>query len=414
MTRADLLKSLALDSGFALAGICRPHPSAHVAFLERWISDGRQGEMAYMARPDTLARRRDLALTFSEVKSVLVVAHEYGSGGESSREDSPEYGVIARYALGRDYHRVLKGRLLDLLRRFEAELGESVPARAYVDTGPILERELGLRAGIGWFGRNTMLIHPRKGSYFFLGTLLLGIDLDPDPPFEPDHCGSCDACVEACPTGALLGRDEDGAPLMDARACISYLTIEHRGPIPVELRSAIGNRIYGCDICQEVCPFNVRFGTETGEPGYGARGPGASPVGVQPQGEGGGDVGSAENPAHPGTERPPLVDLMRLDRATWDSFTRGSAIRRAGFAGFRRNVAVALGNWGAEEAVPPLREALADPHPLVRGHAAWALGEVGTPAARAALEARSRVEVDTGVRLELHHALRRNGSDGSV
>jgi epoxyqueuosine reductase len=298
------------------------------------------------------------------------------------------------------------------------ELPEGVEGRAYVDTGPLLERALGRMAGLGWQGKNTMLIHPRRGSYFFLGSLLLdaevkegggmgdgavaggavaggavagGADAGPGGEIR-DHCGTCRACLDACPTGALLGRDETGAPVMDARLCISYLTIEHRGPIPEELRPLMGNRVFGCDICQEVCPWNQRFAEEADEPGYAARGPGERPVGVEalpgeegPEAEA--DV-SAETPgvgnaAHPGTSAPPLVELMRMTPEAWDAFSRGSAIRRAGYAGFRRNVAVAMGNWLSsvdeppEEAVEVLRQALEDESELVREHAEWALGRLG-------------------------------------
>jgi epoxyqueuosine reductase len=220
-----------------------------------------------------------------------------------------------------------------------------------------------------------MLIHPRSGSYAFLGVLLTDLDLEPSDPFSGDHCGSCSRCLEACPTGALLGRDESGAPVMDARRCISYLTIEHRGPIPLELRPLMGNRIFGCDICQEVCPFNARFAPESSEPGYAARGPGERPAGVEAVVQ---DNVSAET--HPGTEAPSLVALLQMTREDWEAFSRGSAIRRAGYAGFKRNVAVAMGNWlwavetPPREALAALGEALADEEPLVREHAAWALG----------------------------------------
>ncbi|HUH12480.1 MAG TPA: tRNA epoxyqueuosine(34) reductase QueG, partial [Longimicrobiales bacterium] len=178
--------------------------------------------------------------------------------------------MIARYARGRDYHKVVKKKLLELLRWLEGEVGRELPlARAYVDTGPVLERELARRAGLGWFGRSTMLIHPRRGSYFFLGSLLTELELEPSAPFEADHCGTCNACVEACPTGALLGRDASGAPVIDATRCISYLTIEQKGPIPPELRPLMGNRVYGCDICQEVCPWNApKFVQITAERDY--------------------------------------------------------------------------------------------------------------------------------------------------
>jgi epoxyqueuosine reductase len=296
----------------------------------------------------------------------------------------------------------MERRLRRVHRRFRQVLGIEVTARIYVDTGPVLERELAQRAGLGWFGRNTMLIHPRRGSYFFLGALLLGVDLEPDEPFARDHCGTCRACLDACPTGALLGRDASGAPIMDARLCISYLTIENRGPIPHDLRPPIGNRIFGCDICQEVCPFNESFAEDTNEPGYAARGPGERPAGVEALPE---EDPSAET--HPGTEAPSLVELLEtaLNEDAWEAFSRGSALRRAGRAGFARNVCVGLGNWRSEKAVPTLASALRDPEPLVRGHAAWALGRIGSATAREELSARRRLEGEESVRREIASAL---------
>ena len=405
------LKARALED-FGMAGIAPVRPSDHAAFLRAWLDAGYHGDMAYLARPDAVERRLDPTRWAGDLKSAVVVADFYPAEGEPA-DDDPRRGVIARYARGRDYHRVIKAKLRRVLRWLEAQVGRPLPvARACVDTSPVLERELARRAGLGWFGRNTMLIHPRRGSYFFIGVLLTELGLEPDAPFEADHCGTCRACLEACPTGALLGRDASGAPVMDARLCISYLTIEHRGAIPPELRPAIGNRVFGCDICQECCPFNVRFAGTAAEPGYAARGPGERPRGVAalPGEEAAGagafvpavhdervghvaaetpaDV-SAETPrvagpAHPGTSAPSLVGLMRMSRDEWDSFSRGSAIRRAGYAGFKRNVAVAMGNWLAsvgdspEEALAALRDALEDEEPLVREHAAWALGRLNT------------------------------------
>lgn len=382
---AARIKARARELGFDPVGVAEPRASEQVAFYRDWLARGLHGEMAYLEREYAVRRRGELRETMAEVRSVVVVAHSYFVEDAPGVPGDPSIGVIARYARGRDYHKVVKGKLLELLRWIRSEIAGGVEGRAYVDTGPLLERELAQRAGLGWFGRNTMLIDPRKGSYFFLGALLLDLELEPDAPFEADRCGTCRACLDACPTGALLGRDENGAPVIDARRCISYLTIEHQGAIPLELRPLMGNRVYGCDICQEVCPWNERFAEESAEPGYAARGPGDLPVGVEPLP--GGDVSaetSGRRHAHPGTWAPSLVALMRMTREDWDAFSRGSAIRRAGYAGFKRNVAVALGNWLAStdeppaEAVAVLRAALTDDDPLVREHAAWALGRSGS------------------------------------
>jgi epoxyqueuosine reductase len=282
-----------------------------------------------------------------------VVAHEYFQEDPPGVPDDPARGVIARYARGHDYHDVIKDRLLELHRWIEACEERPVEGRAYVDTGPILEREMAVRAGVGWFGKNTMLIHPKQGSYFFLGLLLLDLDLDADAPFQEDHCGTCRSCLDACPTGALLGRDASGAPVMDAPRCISYLTIEHRGSIPVELRPLMGNRVYGCDICQEVCPWNERFAQPSDESAYRAR---------------------------EGLDGPSLVDLaerlLSLDEKEFREAFRGSPITRAKRSGLLRNVCVALGNWGDAKATPILGQALADRDALVREHATWALEQI--------------------------------------
>jgi len=402
----ERIRAHAADLGFDLVGFTTLRPSDHAAFYRRWLAEGRHGTMDYLARPAAVEARLDPAARWPELRSAIVVGMNYfpgddGAAGSTAGAADPARGVIARYARGRDYHKVIKQKLMRLLDRLEAETGRALPAeRAYVDTGPVLERELARRAGLGWFGRSAMLIHPRRGSYFFLGALLVELEIEPDAPFDADHCGRCTACVDACPTGALLGRDEHGAPVVDATRCISYLTIELRGPIPRELRPLIGNRVFGCDVCQEVCPFNRKFARPALDPAFASRGPGEPPAGVEPDPRAGGA-------SHPGTNAPLLVELMGMGEAAWEAFSRGSAIRRAGRSGFLRNVAVALGNWGAEAAVPALRSALADLDPLIREHAAWALGSVGSPAARSALAERLAMETDDRVREELEISLRR-------
>jgi epoxyqueuosine reductase len=404
----EAVRAAALRLGFDAVGIAPVRDSDHAAFYQAWLAAGRHGSMEYLARPDAVERR----LQPRGFRSAIVVALNYytsdddagveagtaaTANGAGTAAADPARGVIARYARGRDYHKVMKKKLLRLLEWLEAELGRELPlARAYVDTGPVLERELAQRAGLGWFGRSSMLLHPRRGSYFFLGSLLLDIELEPDAPFAADHCGSCNACVEACPTGALLGRDASGAPVIDATRCISYLTIENRGPIPRELRPLLGNRVFGCDICQEVCPFTIRFSTTTSEPAFAARAPGEPPVGVE------------RLPAdgwHPGTASPSLIALMSLYESGWEAFSRGSAIRRAGHAGFLRNVAVALGNWGSADAVPALTAALRGLEPVVRSHAAWALGRIGTAEALDAVRDALTLECDAGAKAEMMEVL---------
>ncbi|HEY0670920.1 MAG TPA: tRNA epoxyqueuosine(34) reductase QueG [Longimicrobiales bacterium] len=370
----NAIKAEAIRLGFDLVGIAPVRASDHERLYRAWIAAGRHGEMAYLARPDAVQHRLH---PNPEFRSAVVVALNYY---QPVTQTGPEHAIIARYAHGRDYHKVIKSKLLTLLRYVEQQVGAELPAsRAYVDTGPVLERELAQRAGLGWFGRNTMLINPERGSYFFLGALLLEAELASDPPFVYDHCGSCNACVQACPTGALLGRDVHGAPVMDATRCISYLTIEQRGPIPQELRPLMGNRVFGCDICQEVCPWNnPKFVQLTREPDFSAR-------------------------AHVTSRQ--LIELMAMSETQWDEFSRGSAIRRAKRSGFLRNVAVALGNLGNSEAVAVLIEALKDADPLVRGHAAWALGRIKGEHSVAALRDALTLERDAWVREELIDAL---------
>jgi epoxyqueuosine reductase len=371
---SERIRARALEMGFDGVGIAPVGPSAHGDAYARWLAAGMHGEMGYLAREDAVAKRRDPAVLVPGARSAVVVALNYhppeDAGAPSSAD--PSRAVFARYARNEDYHDLMKERLIALQEWISAEL-VPVSGRAYVDTGAVLERELAQRAGLGWAGRNTMLVRPGRGSYCFLGVVLLDVELAYDQPFAADRCGRCSRCVDACPTGALLGRDGAGAPVMDARRCISYLTIEQRGPIPRELRPLIGNRVYGCDICQEVCPWNS-FASDTSEPAFLPRA---------------------------GVDGASLIELMGMSQEEFSRRFKGSAVKRAKRRGLLRNVAVALGNWGSSEAVPALAAALADEEPLVRGHAAWALGRIGTAEARQALRGREEVEEDTWVREEI-------------
>ncbi len=358
----DRILAASRELGFAMAGVVTDGASGHMAHFRRWVKARLHGEMAYLARPDAIRRREDLARTLPGFRSALVVTHSYGDGQPTAPPGHPSRAIVARYARGRDYHHVLRDRLDDLARRLEDLAGRPFRSRAYIDTGPVLERELAMRAGLGWFGKNTMLIHPRRGSYFFLGALLTDLSLSPSAPFAHDHCGSCRRCLDACPTGALLGRDENGAPVMDATRCISYLTIELKGAIPRDLRPAIGNRVFGCDICQEVCPWNEKFAKL-------ATGPATESA-----------AESAYAP-RPGLDGASLIDLAtRLLAMSGKGFLRefqGSPVSRARRNGLLRNVCVALGNWGSVQAAPVLERAARDRSELVREHARWALGWVG-------------------------------------
>jgi epoxyqueuosine reductase len=263
-------------------------------------------------------------------------------GADAPRSDNP--ARVARYALGPDYHDVLRQRLNRLLQWVQAEV-PGCRGRGVVDTAPLLERDFARRAGLGWFGKNTMLIHKRLGSYFFLGALLLDLELKPDVPQETRHCGTCTACLDACPTQAFAGPG-----VLDARRCISYLTIELRGPIPAALREGVGEWLFGCDVCQEVCPWNRK-----------------APAGAEPA-------------LRPRAELEALgaAELLGLSEEEFRRRFRGTALTRARRRGLLRNAAVVLGNRGDPAALPALRRALADPEPLVREAAEWAIERIET------------------------------------
>jgi epoxyqueuosine reductase len=333
------VKAQAYGLGFDLVGIARTGPASTADVFERWIHEGYAGEMHYLERG--AAARRDTRLPVDGARSAIVVGMNYGG-----REPS---GPVARYARGEDYHDVIVSRLRALHRHIDEWVGATVHGKAYVDTGPLLERDLARVAGLGWFGKNTMLINPRIGSFFFLGALLLNLDLEPDAPFDAERCGTCTRCLDACPTNALVGPG-----VLEAPRCISYLTIELKGPIPEELREPMGGLLYGCDICQEVCPWNRRFAMAL---------PDESPY--------------AARDALGATDARTLArNILGLTREEYSAAFRGSPMKRAKLRGLQRNAAVVLGNVGTREDIPVLERALDNPEPLVREHSAWALGRL--------------------------------------
>lgn len=332
MHLAERAKAMAYGLGFDLAGIATLGKSETSQHLHDWIARGHHGEMAYMERGAAL--REDTTRPEPGMRSAVVVALDYGG-----RQPA---GPIARYARSDDYHDVMRAKLRELHAELEREHGSPFGARPYVDTGPILERELAQRAGLGWFGKNTMLINPKRGSFFFIGALFTALDLAPDEPFVSDHCGTCTRCLDACPTGAL-----PEPHMLDANKCISYLTIEHRSAIPESFRSYITESVFGCDICQDVCPWNERFAH-------------AAPANAMAPRA---DLAS-----------PDLTELLQLDDAGFRARFRSTAVTRTKRRGLARNVALAMGNSGDDRHLPALRAAAEhDPDLLVREHAAWAL-----------------------------------------
>lgn len=336
------IRELAHEVGFDLVRFGPAAPGEHGAHFLRWLEQGRHGEMQYLA--DNAERIVDPTRWREGVRSAISVAVDYG-GPPGELQGG---GRVARYAVGRDYHRWLRGRVLRLRERLEAAGLPRGSMNGGADAVPVLERALAVRSGIGFLAKSSMVISPTHGPYLQLAELLTGEDLPPDPP-APGTCGSCTACLDACPTDAIVAPFE-----VDARRCLSYTTIEQRGFVEPALREAQGDWLFGCDICLEVCPFTSR----------------------------------SRRRAQAGDQRPPdlrphrvveswtLVDVLEMDEARYDAEFVGTAMRRAKRSGMRRNAAIALGNLRRESALPSLVRALDDGDPVVRGHAAWAIARI--------------------------------------
>lgn len=341
---AATVKEIGANLGFQQIGITDTELSAAQTSLEAWLDKGRHGEMQYMARHGTKRSHPEALLPGAQ--RVISARMDYFPESLSAARDAldePHRAYVARYALGRDYHKVLRGRLKRLAEAIRARIGE-YGYRVCVDSAPVLEKAIAEKAGLGWIGKHTNLINDKAGSWFLLGEILTDLPLPIDAP-ATEHCGTCRACLDACPTGAIVAPFE-----LDARRCISYLTIELRGPIPIELRKAIGNRIFGCDDCQIVCPWN-KFAQRTREDDFA--------------------------PRH-GLDTAELVTLFDWNERQWSEHTQGSALRRAGYEGWLRNIAVALGNaQSTPEVVSALKRRADHPSSLVREHVTWALAQHG-------------------------------------
>jgi epoxyqueuosine reductase len=334
----ERLKARARSLGCDLVGIARAGPADHFDRLRDWLARGFAGEMDYMQRHERA--RRDPASVLPAVRSVVMVGVSYRPEEDDKAGPDQPMGKVARYARGPDYHDVLRDRLNRLLAWLHGEVPGCV-GRGVVDTAPLLERDFARRAGLGWVGKNTMLIHKKLGSYLFLGALLVDLELQPDAEHVASHCGTCTACLDACPTQAFAGPG-----WLDSRKCISYLTIELRGPVPEELRQGMGEWIFGCDVCQEVCPWNRK-----------------APAGTNWEGR---EDLVALDP----------VELLTMTPEEFRRRFRGTALMRTKRRGLLRNAAIVLGNRGDPAALPALLNALNDEEELVRQSARWAIGEI--------------------------------------
>jgi epoxyqueuosine reductase len=372
MERAELtseLKRRASELGFSLCGVCPAVSPPGAARLDEWLAAGYAGQMDYLA--DRREAYGDPSRVLDGVRSIIMLAMNYRTA--EPKQAQAGQGRVSRYAWGdADYHDLIRERL-NALGEYLVEQVPGAAARCVVDTAPLLEREFAQLAGLGWIGKNTLLINRQQGSWFFLAALLTDIELEYDIARETDHCGTCRACLDACPTGAF-----PQPYVLDATRCISYLTIELRGPIPRELRPGMGEWVFGCDVCQDVCPWN-------------SRAPRSQHAGFSPQVD--------SNPLD-------LVALFELDDDAIRARFRHTPLWRPKRRGLLRNAAIALGNRPTAAAIPALTRGLNDREALVRGACAWALGRYSDEAARRALEARRTADGDSYVRNEIENALR--------
>jgi epoxyqueuosine reductase len=369
----DEMKAEAQRLGFSLCGITTPDPPDHIRQYRQWIQSGYHAAMSYLAREDSIEKRAKPKLILPEVKSVVVLGACYPFNYPDIPTSNSLIGQISSYAWSADYHTVLKDNVQKLVDWFKDFTHQPIRAKICIDSAPVLERSLAWRAGLGWIGKNGSLIHPQWGSFFFLSEIFLDVEISPDEPQVKDFCGNCHHCMDACPTHCILPDRT-----IDASQCISYLTIEKRGDIPRDLRSALGNRVFGCDICQQVCPWNQKANRD--------RAPDFSPFHSQPI-------------------KISLTSAIDMTEEEFNNSYQYSPILRTRYEGFLRNIVVALGNSKDASVIPALQKLLNHSNPIFRLHAAWALGQFDSIDSRLSLENAQKIEIHPDVRAEIQAAL---------
>jgi epoxyqueuosine reductase len=367
------IKAEAAELGFDLCFIIPPLPPPHYAVFEKWLGEGLHAGMAYLDSDRSRALRKDPTLLDPACQSIIVVAASYPM---PETDKNPAHGIIASYALAKDYHIILPAKLEELCQTIARLVGVPIKTAAYTDSAPILERDLASRAGLGWVGKNACLISPNMGSFFFLAELFIDLRLESNAQPVEDHCGTCMRCIQACPTGCIRPDRT-----IDSNRCIAYHTIENKGIIPLGLRPLIGNRVFGCDICQSVCPWNKKAHKGTAF---------FSPF------------------MRPDLASPDLVAELALDTLAFKQKYHDTPIMRTKRRGFLRNICIALGNSGLDSTIPALAHCLEnESEPIIRAHAAWALGMFRSRQSAITLQKALDIEMDPVVKfeIELAHAL---------
>ncbi len=376
------LQAEAFRLGFTLFGVTTPSPSQHIEKYLQWLAEGNHGSMAYLAAENALTKRANPQWIMPEAQSIIVLGTPYPAFRHKTLPGEMEYGLVAAYVQDQDYHLVIPPKIINLVHFLEERINQTIQYKIYTDTGPILERELAQKAGLGWIGKNTCLISPGQGSMFLLAEVFLDVLIDPNQPFTADRCGKCERCIQACPTQCILSNRT-----IDARKCISYLTIENKGEISPALREKIGQWAFGCDICQQVCPWNQKR------------------------------IDSLQETFSPSDSSRYYVNIAKeitIHPSEFKDKFKISPILRAKYRGYVRNLAVIAGNTKNESFIIHLANLLSGSNePLVRAHAAWALGQIGSVKALQFLSTALHHEPESLVLQEISRAIEVLQNQGS-